>query len=44
VSAAACARTLPHALKSTLRKVLRSAVPEFNLPFILLSFPINSPE
>jgi len=26
------------------RKVLRLAASEFNAPFILLSFPINSPE
>ena len=31
-------------LKSTVRKVLRPAASEFNLPFILLSLPINSPK
>jgi len=30
------------ARKSTVRKVLQPLAPEINLPFILLSFPINS--
>ena len=43
MSAAAYAGRCDAARKSTVRKVLRPAASEFNLPFILLSFPINSP-